>query len=75
MSVQKQVDTFLDKAYSHAGFRAFMRVVRVAGFIAAAKFAETAIPLLQGEPSLMGIPAVAILLIGVDKYLRDSKVY
>jgi len=40
-----------------------------------ATFLSKLIPQLQAEPTIGGIPLVALLLVFLDKYLRDKKVY
>ena len=70
-----EVRTIWAKAYSYASFRAFVRVLRVATAVGISTFLATLIPLLQQEPTIGGVPAIALLLIFADKYLRDAHVY
>ncbi len=49
-----------------------MRVAAAAGI---STFFATLIPQLQAEPSIGGVPLIALVLLGIDKYLRDRKVY
>lgn len=68
-------DTLWQKALSYPSFRAFLRILRVAAAAGLSAFLSSLIPQLQSEPSLGGIPLVALLLLFLDKYLRDKKVY
>ena len=70
-----EVRTIWAKAYSYASFRAFVRVLRVATAVGISTFLATLIPALQQEPTIGGVPAIALLLIFADKYLRDAHVY
>ena len=67
--------TWFKKAQSHASFRALLRAVRVAVAAGVAAFLGTLIPQLQSEPSIGGIPIIALALLFMDKYLRDKRVY
>ena len=52
-----------------------MRILRVAAAAGISAFFATLIPQLQSEPTIGGVPLVALLILFVDKYLRDKKVY
>jgi hypothetical protein len=52
-----------------------LRILRVTAAAGIATFLSTLIPQLQAEPTIGGIPLVALLLVFLDKYLRDKKVY
>ena len=75
MSLESKVNTLWAEANSYASFRAFTRVLRVAAAVGISKFLETLIPGLQAEPDFVGVPGVALVLLFLDKYLRDRKVY
>jgi len=68
-------DTLWQKALSYASFRALLRILRVAAAAGLSAFLASLIPQLQSEPTIGGIPLVALLLLFLDKYLRDKKVY
>ncbi len=68
-------ETFWQKALTYASFRALVRILRVAAAAGLSAFLSSLIPQLQSEPSIGGIPLVALLLLFVDKYLRDNKIY
>ena len=72
---QAKFETLWQKALQYASFRALLRILRVAAAAGLGAFLATLIPQLQSEPSIGGIPLIALLLIFVDKYLRDNKVY
>lgn len=72
---QAKLDTLWQKALQYASFRAFLRILRVAAAAGLSAFLATLIPQLQSEPSIGGVPLIALLLIFLDKYLRDNKVY
>ncbi len=69
------VKTLWEKANSYASFRAFVRILRVSAAAGISAFLTSLIPALQTEPTIGGVPLVALLLLFVDKYLRDSGVY
>lgn len=72
---QTKVPTLLERAQSYPSFRAFLRSLRVATAAGLAAFLTSLIPQLQSEPSIGGIPAFALALLFIDKYLRDKHVY
>ena len=67
--------TLWDKALAYPSFRAFLRILRVAAAAGISAFFATLLPQLQAEPSIGGVPLLALLLLALDKYLRDRKVY
>ena len=75
LSITKEVTTLWDKALEYPSFRAFLRILRVATAAGISAFLATLLPQLQAEPTIGGIPLIALLLLYVDKYLRDKKVY
>ncbi len=68
-------ETLWQKALTYPSFRALLRILRVAAAAGIGTFLSSLIPQLQSEPSIGGIPLVAMLLLFLDKYLRDKKVY
>jgi hypothetical protein len=68
-------ETLWQKALTYPSFRALVRILRVAAAAGLSAFLASLIPQLQAEPSIGGIPLVAILLIFLDEYLRNKKVY
>ena len=79
MEVQKMNElkesTWFEKAQSYPSFRAFLRALRVAVAAGISAFLGTLIPQLQSEPSIGGVPIIALALLFLDKYLRDRRVY
>jgi len=67
--------TLWQKACNNPSFRALLRITRVAAAAGIAGFLSTVIPQLQSEPTIGGVPAVALALLFIDKYFRDKKVY
>ncbi len=67
--------TLWQKALSYASVRALLRILRVSAAAGLAAFLASLIPQLQAEPSIGGVPILALLLLFVDKYLRDRKIY
>jgi len=67
--------TLWQKAHSYPIFRALLRILRVAAAAGIAAFLSTLIPELQNEPTIGGIPLIALLLLFLDKYLRDKGIY
>ena len=49
-----------------------LRIAVAAGISA---FFTSLVPQLKADPSIGGVPLIALLLLAVDKYLRDRKVY
>ena len=67
--------TLWQKACSNPSFRALLRILRVSAAAGVATFLSNLIPQLQAEPTIGGVPLVALALLFLDKYLRDKKVY
>ncbi len=72
---QLKFDTLWQKLLTYPSFRAFLRILRVAAAAGLSAFLSSLIPQLQSEPSIGGIPLIALLLLFLDKYLRDKKIY
>lgn len=75
MSITKPFETLWQKALSYASFRAFVRVLRIAVAAGVASFLASLVPGLQNEPEVMSVPVLAYVLLVIDKYLRDRKIY
>ena len=67
--------TLWQKACNNPSFRALLRILRVTAAVGIASFLSALIPQLQAEPTIGGVPLIALLLVFLDKYLRDKKVY
>lgn len=70
-----EVKTLYQKALQSAVFRAFIRILRVAVAAGIASFFQSLIPALQSDPAIGGVPFLALVILFVDKFLRDHKVY
>ncbi len=72
---ETRIQTLWEKALGYASFRALLRILRIAAAAGVSAFLSSLIPQLQAEPTIGGVPMIAILLLFVDKYLRDRHVY
>ncbi len=72
---EARIQTLWEKALAYPSFRALLRILRIAVAAGVSAFLSSLIPQLQGEPTIGGVPTIAILLLFVDKYLRDRHVY
>ena len=57
------MNTLWQKALAYPSFRAFLRILRVAIAAAIATFFQTLIPGLQAEPTIGGVPFLALVLL------------